>query len=310
MSTKAEIANREKGQAPQSIQELEQSFAIAARQRELLENYIRERLTPGKHFYQVAGSKNSLTKEGAELICLPHGYKPSYFKEGGPDQPSEDESPYQITVRCQLRKGESFAGEGIGSANSHVTRKDGQRVPRQPDPGLRHNATLKMAQKSAYIAATLNATAASEFFTQDVEDGAETAHEAPKPVVAALLCPIHKVEWFKRGKMRNSAHPIGDTGQWCNREDVQKTKGPLEADDELFPPETPQAHKSLKQLSDLWNAGMKELLYRDKKEMLTALGIPDDALVGDLDEAWAKLTEYRRQHPRTLRQNEAGVVEG
>lgn len=240
MTTARGLAIPERQEGVQTIADLEQSFAIAVRQRELLEEYIQKRLTPGKHFYQVAGSKNSLTKEGAELICLPHGYRPSYFKEGGPDQPTEDDSPYQITVRCQLRKGESFAGEGIGSASSHVTKKDGQRVPRQPDPGLRHNATLKMAQKSAYIAATLNATAASEFFTQDIEDGTETAHEAANPVDAALLCPIHKTEWFKRGKMRNYAHPIGDTKVWCNREDVQKTKGPLGADDEVFPPETPQ----------------------------------------------------------------------
>ena len=146
---------------------------------------------------------------------------------------------------------------------------------------------------------------------------AEEMHGAqakPNVVDTALLCPIHKVEWFKRGRMRDFAHPIGDTGQWCNREDVQKVKPPVDQETgEIFPPESKeptQAHKSLKQLSDLWNAGMKELLYRDKKEMLAALGVPDDALIGDLDEAWDKLCEHRRQHPRTLQRNEAGVVEG
>src|SRR3990167_5261999 len=177
-----------------SIEDLEHSFAIAVRQRELLANYIKERLTPGKHFYQVGTSKNSLTKEGAELICLPHGYKPAYVVEGGPDQPPDDDTPYQITVRCSLMKGGIFEGEGMGSASSHVTQRGGQRVPRQPDIGLRHNATLKMAQKSAYIAATLNATAASEF--------------------------------FKRGNMHGFAHPIEGTKTWCNREDVQKAAPP------------------------------------------------------------------------------------
>src|SRR3990167_5789280 len=123
MTQERGMARRETTEIPQTIAELENSFAIAVRQRELLEKYIQDRLTPGKHFYQIAGSKNSLTKEGAELICLPHGYKPSYFHEGGPDQPPEDDAPYQITVRCQLRKGDRFEGEGIGSASSHVTKR-------------------------------------------------------------------------------------------------------------------------------------------------------------------------------------------
>ena len=42
----------------------------------------------------------------------------------------------------------------------------------------------------------------------------------------ALVCPIHKVAWFKRGKMKEEAHAIeGQTGPkggavWCNRRDV------------------------------------------------------------------------------------------
>lgn len=295
MTTERGLARRESAEVPQTIADLENSFAIAVRQRELLEKYIKEKLTPGKHFYQVPGSKNSLTKEGAELICLPHGYRPSYFKEGGPDQPPEDDTPYQITVRCQLRKGETFAGEGIGSANSHVTRRDGARVPRQPDPGLRHNATLKMAQKSAYIAATLNATAASEFFTQDLEDG--EPHEAKAPVPqgqpnTALMCPVHNVEWFKKGKMRDYAHPIGDTGKWCNMKDVQQAEPPQDAFQQATegPPEPVegQAPKKLTRLSDLWNYGLS-IGYKGKPEMLAALGVKDDALIGNLDEAQQKL---------------------
>lgn len=306
MTTKTEIAVR--SEAPQSIADLEQSFAVAVRQRELLEEYIQKRLTPGKHFYQIAGSKNSLTKEGAELICLPHGYRPSYFKEGGPDQPPEDNSPYQITVRCQLRKADAFAGEGIGSASSYITTKEGVYKPRQKDPGLCHNATLKVAQKSAYIAATLNATAASEFFTQDAEDGAETGQDSPKTVDAKLLCPIHKVEWFKRGNMQGFAHPIGEKNVqgkyegWCNRSDVQK--GQVEKDkDDLFGPEQTQPTgpqdkaitkepATLKTLGDLYTAG-RQLGYRTKKDMLAAIGVADDTLIGDLDEAFKKLQEKK-----------------
>ena len=96
--TNQQIAVRE--EVGLTIADLENSFAIAVRQRELLANYIKERLTPGKHFYKMSGDqKNSLTKEGAELICLPHGYKPAYIVDAGPDQPPMDDTPYQITVR-------------------------------------------------------------------------------------------------------------------------------------------------------------------------------------------------------------------
>ena len=145
-----------------TIRDLEDSFAVAVRQRELLEVYIKDRLQEGKHYYTVSkGQKPSLTKDGAELVCLPHGLKPIYSLIGGPDQPPGDDTPYQLTVTCRLMKGDHFEGEGIGSASSHVTNKQGDRNPRMRDIGLRHNATLKMAQKSGYIAAALNSTAAS-----------------------------------------------------------------------------------------------------------------------------------------------------
>ena len=49
----------------------------------------------------------------------------------------------------------------------------------------------------------------------------------PADGVAELMCPIHNVEWFKRGRMPRFAHPIGTdkpAKAWCNMEDVQKDK--------------------------------------------------------------------------------------
>jgi len=46
-----------------------------------------------------------------------------------------------------------------------------------------------------------------------------------------MLCPIHNVEWFKRGRMRQSAHPVeGEVGPrngavWCNQDDVMGELG-------------------------------------------------------------------------------------
>ena len=217
-----------------ALEELETRFAMAVRQRELLETYIKERLKPGKHFYHIdreeqAQTKPTLTKEGAELICLPHVLKPRYVILSGPENPSSDDTPYQITVNCELVAGEKFSGQGIGSANSHITKKDGTRIPRQRDPGLRHNATVKMACKSAYIAATLNATAASEFFTQDLDDDQSGGHKE-EPAKKGHWCVKHQTAFFKKGKMKGYAHPIGDTGKWCNEEEEQRESTPEDAE--------------------------------------------------------------------------------
>lgn len=189
-----------KGGEITTISELEQSFALAVRQRDLLSDYIKKQLKPGKHFYEVRGqTKKSLTKEGAEIILLPHGYVPDYDMVSGPQAPPEGESPYQITVKCTLRrKGyhDSFVGSGIGSAGSHKGTWKNERwvyQPRQNDKFLCHNATLKMAQKSAMIAATINSTAASEFFTQDMspeeQNAPGTAPETPPPSDATPVVP-------------------------------------------------------------------------------------------------------------------------
>ena len=37
-----------------------------------------------------------------------------------------------------------------------------------------------------------------------------------KPPEAEHFCKEHKMIFFKRGTMRSYAHPIGDTGTWCN----------------------------------------------------------------------------------------------
>lgn len=158
-----------------SIADLEAAFALAVRQRELLSEYIKSKLQPGKHFYKREGEKPSLTKEGAEIILLPHGLAPDYELVSGPAAPPANEGEsYQITVKCVLRKKgvpASFEGSAIGSAGSMKWSKKHGYQPRQRDRFLCHNATLKMAEKSAMIAAVLNSTAASEFFTQDMEPG-------------------------------------------------------------------------------------------------------------------------------------------
>jgi hypothetical protein len=73
-----------------------------------------------------------------------------------------------------------------------------------PDPADNYNTVLKMAKKRAHVDAILTATAASDIFTQDVEDLAETPPKAPKDETAAA----------PGGPVQNNAAAVtGDQGQ-------------------------------------------------------------------------------------------------
>ena len=68
------------------------------------------------------------------------------------------------------------------------------------NPADNYNTVLKMAQKRAFIAAILSATAASDIFTQDLEDLAPT--QAPKvdaPVTAVQLASPEQIAAVEEG---------------------------------------------------------------------------------------------------------------
>lgn len=54
--------------------------------------------------------------------------------------------------------------------------------------------------------------------------------------MAEYYCSEHQTPFFKRGRMRGFAHPIGDTGKWCNMPDDQE---PEEEAPEPAPVEEP-----------------------------------------------------------------------
>lgn len=73
--------------------------------------------------------------------------------------------------------------------------------------------------------------------------------EGPKETVdpKGHWCSIHKTPFFKKGKMKDYAHPIkdeneNDTGEWCNESATKQAKAPVEEQDfeNLGKPETPQ----------------------------------------------------------------------
>jgi len=173
------------------IQILEEGFSLAVKQRELLEEWIKSRLKAGIHyFYLKEQDKPVLAQPGAQLIILAHGFKPEFEIVSQPEKPSivRNNEFYIISVKCKLYLNEDFKGTGLGSASSLIySKKKNALIPRQSDADKTHNATLKIAMKRALVAATLNATAAGEFFTQDLEEEREVIEEENKENLESFL---------------------------------------------------------------------------------------------------------------------------
>lgn len=158
------------------IRQLEQGFALAVRQRELLESFVRERMKEGEHYSdgKMFGSqRNVLLQPGAQLILYAHGYAVDFDLMAGPmEAASSLKDSYTLVVKAKIyNAGGRLVGAGLGSCSSLIwSSREGGYRGRAVDPDKTHNTTLKMAKKRALVDGCLNTTAASSYFTQDLEE--------------------------------------------------------------------------------------------------------------------------------------------
>ena len=90
---------------------------------------------------------------------------------------------YRVICSLHHMPTETYSGAGVGSCSTMETKfryrwQGGQRVEFD-NPADYYNTVLKMAKKRAHVDAILTATAASDCFTQDVEDTQREKQEAP-----------------------------------------------------------------------------------------------------------------------------------
>lgn len=177
----------------------------------------------GEHFDTIPGTnKPSLLKSGAEKIALTFRFSPTFdvtSKDLGDHQ-----REYAVSCTLRVRGSEVQVGEGVGCCTTleakYRFRSDntGMPVPREywdtrdvdliggssfhakkikgswfifkrvehDNPADYWNTCLKMAKKRALVDAVLTCTAASDLFTQDVE---ETPQDAPLEAPAVLEKP-------------------------------------------------------------------------------------------------------------------------
>jgi hypothetical protein len=169
----------------------------------------------GVHYGVIPGTpKPTLYKPGAEVLCATFRIAPEFKIE---DLSTEDCFRYRVTCVGRHQSSGIVLAEGMGSASSSEekykwrrslcqeefdgTPENRRRVKYakgsngvytlkqiRAEPADIDNTILKMACKRAQVAMTLNATAASDIFTQDIEDlpegmrGEGEGEGAPPPV--------------------------------------------------------------------------------------------------------------------------------
>jgi hypothetical protein len=151
------------------------------------------------HFGTIPGTpKPTLYKPGAEMLCMAFHIDPSFQIE---DLSTADYYRYRVRCIGRHQQTQIKLGEGMGSASSSeekykwrkaICDEEFELAPEsrkrvkfgkskdstgfykakqlRAEPDDIDNTVLKMACKRAHIAMTLNVLAASDIFTQDIED--------------------------------------------------------------------------------------------------------------------------------------------
>ncbi len=174
----AVIAARPDALLPAVMQErVEQAVQRAA----MLKQMVGRVLEEGTDYGKVPGNpKPTLLQPGAQQLAFVFGLTQKFSVETERIDYGQDPPFISYTVKCQMisRETGEVMAEGLAACNSLEVRyryrnewQNGTkvRVVNQEVADLQ-NTILKMASKRANVAATLNATAASRLFTQDLED--------------------------------------------------------------------------------------------------------------------------------------------
>ena len=180
-------------------QHLPQSASSIRAQVNLVQEVMKAVMKEGTHYGTIPGTpKPSLWKPGAEVLASTFHIAPSYRVE---DLSGPDFVRYRVTCVGTHQASSVVMGEGMGECSSleekykwrkassarefDNTAEDRRRFKYGYDRAKRQeyeikqvraesadqaNTILKMACKRAQVAMTLNVVAASDIFTQDIED--------------------------------------------------------------------------------------------------------------------------------------------
>lgn len=213
-------------------------IAEVVHQQNELREYIAKALKEDRDYGLIPGVKKpSLLKPGAERINTAYGVMPRFSiltqevdHHAVIDWKKKYESGtsyglYAYTVRCELvnRSTGEIVADCIGACSS----MESKYIDRPRDS---QNTVLKMAEKRAYVGATLLAYGLSDQFTQDVEDVgvAKPENGAPRPQQPQSSGNSPEDRQYPFGKFKGKR--LGDLTtadlakqlDWCRNTDATK----------------------------------------------------------------------------------------
>ncbi len=169
----------------------------------LIQEVMKSVMMDGTHYGKIpgCGDKPTLLKPGAEKLISTFNLCPRIIVE---DLSKEDMVRYRIICRLETMSGK-FVGDGVGECSSEESKYKWRKIisdeeyeaTPEIDKRIKYNkgysekqvrtnpfdlanTILKMAKKRALVDATLTRTAASDIFTQDIEDMPEELFDKDK----------------------------------------------------------------------------------------------------------------------------------
>lgn len=160
------------------VEQFRDSLERRRQNRQALLTWIRDSLVEGVDYGSIptkrGPSKPSLWKPGAEKICGSLSVIPRFNLELKDQLVIAGKSPELVIMRCEIHDAQGrVIAEGHGARS---LKQDAGNV----------NTSIKMAEKSALINATLKLAGLSEIFTQDLE---EMIEPVKAPVAEAVENP-------------------------------------------------------------------------------------------------------------------------
>lgn len=236
------MSNKEIAQAKNDCLSMAMSANEIVQQVKLIQDVMASVMKKDEHYGVIPGTrKPTLYKPGAEKLCLLFRLCPEF-------QTTETYDGRHLTVksRCVLIHVPSGKAMGSGEAicstkeKKYRYRKDGGKVVENGELEDCYNTIIKMANKRALVAATLVATAASDIFTQDMEDLPVVIVEAQATVKTPAAEIVGKADEKHAEKKANGYMPETASEPPADAEQLDSWRGRIDA---IRPEELPGGRK-------------------------------------------------------------------
>lgn len=194
-----------------------------------IQHLMNQVLKEGEHYGTVpgCGNKPTLLQPGAEKIAYMFHLVPSY--EVTRTDLGRGHREYEVKCTLTHRETGEVVGGGMGLCSTMESKYryrnkwvNGKKVKEEnPDIADVLNTVLKIAKKRSFVDAVKSTTAASDIFTQDIEDmGFTNASEPSKPAESDEIVKLNKQLWHEVADLKAKALSLGsqecDITSWMN----------------------------------------------------------------------------------------------